>query len=89
MIEHASHAGNAPLLRDNAIVKRHRRFPRFFRDPKAAVSVVLLICFVVLAIGSPAVAPYGENKQNLLASHKGPSLKHLLRTDRIGTSSVG
>jgi len=84
MIEHASHAGNAPLLRDNAIVKRHRRFPRFFRDPKAAVSVVLLICFVVLAIGSPAVAPYGENKQNLLASHEGPSLKHLLGTDRIG-----
>ncbi len=84
MIEHASHAGNAPLLRDNAIVKRHRRFPRFFRDPKAAVSVVLLICYVLLAIGSPAVAPYGENKQNLLASHEGPSLKHLLGTDRIG-----
>ena len=84
MIEHASHAGNAPLLRDNAIVKRHRRFPRFFRDPKAAVSVVLLICFVVLAIGSPAVAPYGENQQNLLASHEGPSPKHLLGTDRIG-----
>jgi peptide/nickel transport system permease protein len=84
MIEQASHAGNALLQRDDDFIKRPRRIPRFFRDPKAAVSGVLLVCFVLVAVASPLVAPYGENKQNLADSHQEPSLKHLLGTDRIG-----
>jgi len=72
MIEHASHAGNAPLLRDNAIVKRHRRFPRFFRDPKAAVSVVLLICYVLLAIGSPRSLLTARTSKTCWPATKGP-----------------
>jgi ABC-type dipeptide/oligopeptide/nickel transport system permease subunit len=84
----ATPASDDPRLQDGLGFRRKRRIPRFFRDPKAAFSCAVLAFFLVLAVFSPAIAPYGENKQILLDSHQQPSLQHLLGVDRIGRDAL-
>src|SRR5215208_4918339 len=57
---------------------------RFFRDPKATVSVVILAVIITCAVGAPLLAPYGANEQDYTNSLAGPSLEHPLGTDRLG-----
>ena len=56
----------------------------FLADPKAAFAVVVLTFFIVLAIGAPLIAPYGENQQDRNASLEKPSMTHPFGTDRLG-----
>jgi ABC-type dipeptide/oligopeptide/nickel transport system permease subunit len=61
-----------------------RLMRRFYRDPKAIIATCLLVLFVVLAVGAPLVAPYGEAEQILEDRLVGPSLEHPMGTDRLG-----
>jgi peptide/nickel transport system permease protein len=90
MIEQAGITVPAPpaapdaSLPDGLNFRRRRRIPRFFRDPKAALSCLVLAFFLALAVFPTVIAPYGENTQVLLDAHEQPSLKHPLGVDRIG-----
>lgn len=57
---------------------------KFFADPKAMVSGAILSIFIIIAIGAPWVAPYGENEQERSLSYAQPSWDHPLGTDRLG-----
>ena len=67
---------------------RRLRVPRgvriFLQDPKAKVASFIFVVVVFVAIFGPALAPYGENEQNLRASLEAPSWSHPLGTDQLG-----
>jgi len=48
---------------------------------------VIVICFAILAIGAPYIAPYGENQQSY-AILQPPSHEHWLGTDSIGRDTL-
>src|SRR5436190_8505483 len=74
----------APLVAQREPSRAMRSLRRFFRDPKAVVGAALLVLFVVLAVGGRMLAPYGEREQNPRDRLQGPSLRHLMGTDRLG-----
>ena len=67
---------------------RRLRVPKgvriFLQDPKAKVASFIFVVVVFFAIFGPALAPYGENEQNLRASLEAPSWSHPLGTDQLG-----
>src|SRR5438105_3148095 len=83
MVEQVSPRGIELALRPRTS-PAWRLLKHFFRDPKAIVSAVILAGFLILALGSSWIAPYGENEQNPLESREAPSGHHLMGTDRIG-----
>lgn len=60
------------------------RLRRLRRHTTLLVGAGILAIFAVVAIFGPAIAPYGMNEQNLLATLQGPSAQHWLGTDHIG-----
>lgn len=50
----------------------------------AAISGVLIILIIIVAVFAPLFAPYDPYKINLLLRLKGPSPEHLLGTDELG-----
>ncbi|MEO5900849.1 MAG: ABC transporter permease, partial [Ilumatobacteraceae bacterium] len=57
---------------------------RFFRHKMAVVSLVLMLVIMFMCFGASWVAPYGENKQDLLAPVVGPSRHHIFGVDQLG-----
>jgi len=57
---------------------------RFFRHKMAVVSLVVMIVIMFMCFGAGWVAPYAENKQDLLAPVVGPSRHHLFGVDQLG-----
>ena len=54
------------------------------QNPLAAVSAIVILIFILMAIFAPVIAPYGETEQDLLNRLQDPSLTHLLGTDELG-----
>ncbi|WAH37181.1 ABC transporter permease [Alicyclobacillus dauci] len=52
-------------------------------NKKARVGVIILVCFVILAIFAPLIAPYSPIDKSF-DSMAGPSMKHLFGTTQIG-----
>ena len=56
----------------------------FFADAKAIIGGTILFVFVVVGVGAPAFAPYGENAQDISIGLENPSWDHPMGTDRFG-----
>lgn len=54
------------------------------QNPLAAVSAIVILIFILMAIFAPLIAPYGETEQDLINRLQDPSLTHLLGTDELG-----
>jgi peptide/nickel transport system permease protein len=63
---------------------RAHPFRRLLRRPAAAVGLVVIAFFVVLALLAPFVAPYDPLATSWTAVRKGPSAAHWFGTDEIG-----
>jgi peptide/nickel transport system permease protein len=61
---------------------------RFLRRPMAVAGLVVVLCFALVAILAPWLAPHhpGDTDFNSLLSH--PSSKHLLGTDELGRDEL-
>lgn len=57
---------------------------RLLRSRSALVGGGVLICIVLAAITAPLISPYDPIKTNQRLSLEGPSLAHLMGTDRFG-----
>ena len=73
-------------LEDRSRWQRGRAFARrFFRlSPVGTVSFGVWVLLVLLAIGSPWIAPYPPNEADYAAVRQGPSAAHWLGTDNLG-----
>lgn len=56
----------------------------FMKSPLAILGLLIILSFVVLAIFTPYIAPYGGNERNWYEIMKPPSLQHLFGTDDMG-----
>lgn len=63
---------------------RTRFVRRFARQRIAVASFVVLVCFIVVAILAPWIAPYDPNLQDLTNVLAKPSADHILGTDELG-----
>ena len=54
------------------------------QNPLAAVSAIVILIFILMAIFAPVIAPYGETEQDLINRLQDPSLTHILGTDELG-----
>ena len=54
------------------------------QNPLAAVSAIVILIFILMAIFAPVIAPYGETEPDLINRLQDPSLTHLLGTDELG-----
>jgi peptide/nickel transport system permease protein len=71
----------------NAIVAPTRRphlVRRVLRRPVALTATLVVVAFVVIALGAPYWAPYDPIKTDYRAIRKAPSAAHLLGTDEVG-----
>jgi peptide/nickel transport system permease protein len=71
----------------DAIVAPTRRphlVRRVLRRPVALTATLVVIAFVVIALGAPYWAPYDPIKTDYRAIRKAPSAAHLLGTDEVG-----
>jgi ABC-type dipeptide/oligopeptide/nickel transport system permease subunit len=57
---------------------------RLARNPGSAVSLVVLIGFVLIAVAAPLLTTYDPEQSAPSESLSAPSLKHLFGTDRLG-----
>ena len=58
---------------------------RMYRNnPLAALSAIVIILMILMALAAPYIAPYKEAEQDLLARLQPPSQAHLLGTDELG-----
>ncbi|HET9539301.1 MAG TPA: ABC transporter permease [Candidatus Limnocylindria bacterium] len=57
---------------------------RVLRRPVALTATLVVVAFVVIALGAPYWAPYDPIKTDYRASRKAPSAAHLLGTDEVG-----
>jgi peptide/nickel transport system permease protein len=57
---------------------------RLLRHPSALVGGAVLVLIVLLALAAPLISPYDPIKTNQRLSLEGPSLEHLMGTDRFG-----
>jgi peptide/nickel transport system permease protein len=60
------------------------RMKRLWRRPAAIVAFMVVIGFVVIALGAPALAPFDPNGTDFRAIRKAPSEVHRLGTDEVG-----
>jgi peptide/nickel transport system permease protein len=71
----------------DAIVAPTRRphlVRRVLRRPVALTATLVVVAFVVIALGAPYWAPYDPIKTDYRAIRKAPSAVHLLGTDEVG-----
>lgn len=57
---------------------------RFLRHKAAVFSLLMIIVLLVMCFGARWVAPFPQNKQDLLAPLAGPSRHHLFGVDQLG-----
>ena len=57
---------------------------RVLRRPVALAATLVVIAFVVIALGAPYFAPFDPIKTDYRAIRKAPSATHLLGTDEVG-----
>jgi peptide/nickel transport system permease protein len=57
---------------------------RFARRPAAVSGMVVVVLFVVVAVGAPLLAPFDPNATSWSAIRKAPSLLHWMGTDENG-----
>ena len=55
-----------------------------WRDRATALGIVLLVAFVILAVGAAFFATYDPLKQNIMQSLQPPSSEHWMGTDKLG-----
>ena len=56
----------------------------YHNNPLAALSAIVIILMILMALAAPYIAPYKEAEQDLLARLQPPSQAHLLGTDELG-----
>jgi peptide/nickel transport system permease protein len=76
----AAFAASPPSLRQQALGVWRALFAR----PISAVSTTILLCFVILALIGPMIAPYGENQQIVADARQPPSAAHWFGADHLG-----
>lgn len=57
---------------------------RFRQNKLAAISAVILLIIILLAVFQPMVSKYAYDDQDLFATNAGPTLEHLFGTDELG-----
>ena len=57
---------------------------RFLRRPMAVAGLIVVLCFVVLAVFAPLIAPHNPSAQDYNATFAHSSANHLLGTDEFG-----
>jgi ABC-type dipeptide/oligopeptide/nickel transport system permease subunit len=62
---------------------------KFARNRAALVGGLLIVGYVLTAVGAPLLYPKSPTKTNLMMSLERPSLKHPLGTDELGRSILG
>ena len=71
---------------------RRLRVPKgvriFLQDPKAALAAFIFGVVIFFAVFGPALAPSGENEQDLRASLEPPSWTHPMGTDQLGRDTL-
>jgi peptide/nickel transport system permease protein len=55
-----------------------------YARPISAASMTILLCFMLLALLGPMIAPYGENQQIVADARQPPSAAHWFGTDHLG-----
>src|SRR4029453_14604562 len=74
-----------PSRAPTVVLTKRRLFWRFVRtQPMAAVALVVIVTFVVLAALAPWVAPFGATEQNRTAFQQPPGGPFLFGTDDLG-----
>jgi peptide/nickel transport system permease protein len=71
----------APAARD---ARRYHALKRLVRRPAAVLAGLVVLGFIVVAVGAPHIAPFNPNTPNFLAVRKPPSGLNLLGTDEVG-----
>jgi len=61
-----------------------RAMRRLVKRPAAMIGLAFTVCFILLAIAAPLLAPYDPLATNWAAVRKAPSATHLFGTDEIG-----
>ena len=56
----------------------------FFKSPMAVLGLLIILMFVILALATPYIAPYGDNQRNWYEIMKPPSAQHWFGTDDMG-----
>ncbi len=69
---------------DDIPVQRRSAWRRLIQRRGAAVGLVVVVAFVLLALFAPLIAPYDPTATNFLRVRKPPSLEHWMGTDEIG-----
>ncbi|QWA13098.1 ABC transporter permease [Sodalis ligni] len=64
--------------------RRGRVVDKFFANKGAIVGAVIIMCFVLMALLAPLIAPFDPVKADFMAIRKAPSLIHWLGTDELG-----
>ncbi|WP_255557152.1 ABC transporter permease [Sodalis sp. dw_96] len=65
--------------------KRHgRAFNKFFANRGAMTGAAIILCFVLVALLAPLIAPFDPIKADFTVIRKAPSLIHWLGTDELG-----
>jgi peptide/nickel transport system permease protein len=64
------------------------RLKRLVRHGSGIVGIVVLVAFILAAIGAPLIAPYGPDATNWAAIRKAPSVAHWFGTDEIGRDEL-
>ena len=67
-----------------APIRRPHLVRRVLRRPVALTATLVVVAFVVIALGAPYWAPYDPIKTDYRAIRKAPSAAHLLGTDEVG-----
>ncbi len=63
---------------------RSKALRRFRRNGLAVFAIVLVVVFVIIAVGAPWIAPYSPRAISYTALLKAPSVAHLFGTDDLG-----
>ncbi|HKI98824.1 MAG TPA: ABC transporter permease [bacterium] len=76
---------NAPEDAPETSAQRLRkRLRRFARRPMAVFGAIVVVTFVLIALGAPWIAPYNPIQTDWSAIRKAPSSAHLFGTDELG-----
>jgi peptide/nickel transport system permease protein len=67
-----------------APIRRPHLVRRVLRRPVALTATLVVVAFVVIALGAPYWAPYDPIKTDYRAIRNAPSAAHLLGTDEVG-----
>jgi peptide/nickel transport system permease protein len=71
-----------PAVRDSRV--RDAVIAAIFARPTTIVATLVILIFIVVAILSPALAPYDPLAQSIIAINQEPSAAHWLGTDQFG-----